>query len=240
MSDGRTTSRGSRFFSVSATLIAALVVLSFPLTYFFPIATGSKSFTLLHHLHGLAFFAWISVYVVQVRLVHIRNIRLHREIGVAGVALAGAMLPLGLWMAVSAAGARQAKGVAQPFEFSLYNFIDIIVFGIAFGWAIVEATRRIEWHRRLMFIAMLNLFGPAVSRWTLKLPAPFPWVDMSANLTADILLIALAWHDRRQVGRIHPVTLWAALILIPFHAVEPLIARSATWNAIAPTLFGFS
>lgn len=28
-------------------------------------------------------------------------------------------------------------------------------------------------------------------------------------------------------------------ILIPFHAIEPLIARSYAWNAIAPRLFGF-
>ena len=90
-----------------------------------------------------------------------------------------------------------------------------------------------------MFVAMLNLFGPAFSRWTLKLPLPFPWVDMSANLAADALLLALAWHDRRVLGRIHPLTLWAALALIPFHAIEPLIARSELWNDLAPHLFGF-
>lgn len=90
-----------------------------------------------------------------------------------------------------------------------------------------------------MFVAMLNLFSPAFSRWALKLPFPFPWVDMSANLAADALLLALAMHDRRVLGLVHPVTLWAALILIPFHAAEPLIARSAFWNAAAPRLFGF-
>lgn len=231
--------RGSRFFAVSAILIAVLVVLSFPLSYFIPLATGSKSFSLLHHLHGLAFFAWVTLYIVQTRLVRAGNIGLHREIGIAGVALAGAMLPLGLWLTVNAAAGRQAEGVALPFEFSLYNFVDIMVFSVAFGLAIYEASRWIEWHRRLMFVAMLNLFGPAFSRWTLKLPLPFPWVDMSANLAADALLFALAWHDRRVLGRIHPVTLWAVLVLIPFHAIEPLIARSAFWNNLAPHLFGF-
>ncbi len=88
--------RGSRFFAVSAILIAGLVVLSFPLTYFIPLVSGSKHFTLLRHLHGLAFFGWIALYVVQTRLVRTGNVRLHRELGMAGVALAGAMLPLGL------------------------------------------------------------------------------------------------------------------------------------------------
>jgi len=47
--------RGSRFFAISASLIGALVVLSFPLSYFIPVANGSKSFSLLHHLHGPLF-----------------------------------------------------------------------------------------------------------------------------------------------------------------------------------------
>lgn len=233
------TPRGSSFFAAGGIGIAVLIVLSFPLTYFVPIATGSRHFSLLHHLHGFAFFAWVGLYVAQTQSVRRGDIRLHRELGVAGVALAGAIVPLGVWMAVSAAAARQAKGVALPFEFSLYNLLDMIVFALAFGWAIYEASRRIEWHRRLMFIALLNLFGPAFSRWMLKLPLPFPWLDMSPNLAADALLLALAWHDRRQLGRVHPVTLGAALILMPLHALEPIIARSGAWNAIAPKLFGF-
>ncbi len=239
MENRYTAARGSRFFAVSAIVIAVLIVLSFPLTYFIPLATGAKSFILLRHLHGLAFFAWIGLFVVQTQLVRQGNVRLHRSLGIAGVALAGAMLPLGLWQTVTSAGERQAKGNATPFEFSLYNLVDILVFCAAFGWAIFEASRRIEWHRRLMFVAALNLFGPAFSRITLLVPIPFPWSDMAPNLVADALLIALALHDRRSLGKIHPVTLGAALILIPFHAVEPLIARSSVWNAIAPTLFGW-
>lgn len=90
-----------------------------------------------------------------------------------------------------------------------------------------------------MFVALLNLFAAGFSRWMLKLPLPFPWVDMSPNLMADAPLLALAWHDRQRLGRMHPVTLSAALILIPPHLIEPLIARSANWAKIAPMVIGF-
>lgn len=233
------TARGSRFFVMSACLIVLLVLLSFSLTYFIPLATGSKGFTLLRHLHGLAFFAWVGLYLWQARLIRLGRVRLHRELGLAGVALAGAMLPLGLWQTVTSAGERQAKGIALPFEFSLYNLVDISVFSIAFGWGIYEASRRIEWHRRLMFVAALNLFGPAFSRVTFLLPTPYPWYDMAPNLVADALLLALALHDRGKMGRVHPVTIGAAAILVPFHIAEPFLARSAPWNNIAPSLFGF-
>ena len=231
--------RAGNFFATSAIVIAALVLLSFPATYFMPLVTGSKQFTLLRHLHGLAFFAWVGLYVVQTQLIRAGNVRLHRELGIAGVALAGAMLPLGIWQTVAAAAERQGRGFASPFEYSFYNVVDMVVFCTAFAWAIFEATRRTEWHRRLMFVALLNLFGPAFSRITWQQWIPFPLSDMLPALTADAVLIVLALYDRRQIGRVHPVTLGAIVILVPLHAVSPLIARSQWWNAIAPGLFGF-
>lgn len=231
--------RSGGFFSNGALAIAILVLLSFPTTYFMPIITGTKQFTLLRHLHGLAFFAWVGLFVAQTQLVRVRNLKLHRELGIAGVALAGAMLPLGIWQTVQAAGERQAAGMADPFEFSLYNLVDIVVFCTAFACAVFEATRRIEWHRRLMFVALLNLFGPAFSRVSWQASIPFPLSDMIPALVADVVLFALALYDRRALGRVHPVTLGAMVILIPLHAVSPLIARSEWWNAFAPSLFGF-
>ncbi len=231
--------RRDRFFARSGIVIAAIIVLSFPLTYYVPLITGTKTFSLLRHLHGLAFFIWTALYVLQTQLVARGQVRLHREIGLAGIALAGAMLPLGLWMAVAAIEGRIANGYPQPFEFAIYNLVDIMVFSLFMAWAVFETRRRIDWHRRLAFIAILNLMGPAASRWFIMAPIPFPWVDMLPNLFADAFLIALALHDRRSIGRVHPVTLIAAAVLVPFHAIEPLIARSGWWNSIAPALFGF-
>lgn len=239
MNDQKTTERGSPFFRKGATIIASLVLLSFPLTYYIPLATGTKAFTLLRHLHGLAFFAWIGLYVAQTRLVSQGNVRQHRELGLAGVALAGAMVPLGLWQTVTSAGERGLAGMALPFEFSIYNLVDITVFAVAFGWGAFEALKRIEWHRRLMFIAALNLFGPAFSRIIFLLPVEYPISDMLPNLVADFGLVLLALHDRRKTGRVHPVTFGAALVLVPLHIVEPFLARSDIWNSMAPTLFGF-
>jgi hypothetical protein len=232
--------RGSRFFANSAIIIAVLIVLSFPLTYFIPLTTGTKQFSLLRHLHGLVFFTWTVLIAVQPWLVRSGRIKLHREVGLLGAALAGAMVPLGLWLATVAIADRIGQKFALPFEFALYNLVDITLFALTIGWAIHQATRRIEWHRRLVFVSMLMLLGPAWSRlWYEFASLPWPWIDLAPNVSADLLLFVLAWHDRRELGRIHPVTLGAIALLIPFHTVEPLIARSGWWNAVAPALFGF-
>ncbi len=228
-----------RFFSVSAIIIAGLIVLSFPFTYFMPLATGSKSFTLLRHLHGLVFFGWTGLFVWQSWLVQRGRMRLHRELGLLGAALVGAMVPLGLWLAVVAIGDRMAKGNPLPFEFSIYNLLDIAAFALLIGFAIQQATRRIEWHRRLVYVAMLSLLGPAASRWFLLIPLPWPYPDMTPNLFADLFLFPLAFHDRKVLGKIHPATLWAGAVFVPLHIAEPFIGRSDWWNAIAPALFGF-
>ena len=90
-----------------------------------------------------------------------------------------------------------------------------------------------------MFVAFLNLFGPAFSRWTWQQWIPFPLSDMLPALVADAVLIVLAVYDRRQLGRVHPVTIGAMMVLIPLHAASPLIGRSQCWNAVAPGLLGF-
>jgi hypothetical protein len=97
--------------------MAAIVVLSFPLTYFLPVMTGSQQFHLLHHVHGVAFFAWIGLYVLQTQLAARGNMARHREIGLLGFALTGAVILLGYWIAQRAAEIRITKGIAYPYDF---------------------------------------------------------------------------------------------------------------------------
>ena len=73
-----TLAKPQTFFARSAILMAVIVVLSFPLTYFVPLVTASKQFQLLHHVHGLAFFAWIGLYVWQTQLAMRGKMARHR------------------------------------------------------------------------------------------------------------------------------------------------------------------
>jgi hypothetical protein len=229
----------SRFFANSSIAIAALIVLTFARTYFVPLAAGSAQFIMLRHVHGAVFFAWLALYVVQSNLVAAGRVRLHRELGLAVVAVSGMMLPLGFWMAVREIEEKLAQRARLPFEVAAYNFFDLSLFGCAMAGAVYFAARDLQWHRRLVYVAAICLLGPAISRWIDFVPLKYPLLDASPNLAADLFLLALALHDRRTVGRVHPVTLAAAVILVPFNLVEPLIARSAAWTALAPRLFGF-
>ena len=228
-----------QFFARSAIVMAVLVLLSFPMSYYLPVVTGTGRFQLLHHLHGLAFFAWFGVYVWQTRLAASGRIARHRELGLAGFALTGALIPLGYWMAQRAAENRMANGFAQPYEFSYFNLLDMSLFALAMGGAIRLVTRHREWHRRLAYVAALCLLAPAMTRWTLKLPLDPLLVDILVYVSIYPFLIALAWHDRKTLGRLHAATLASIAVLLPLHVSSAWIARSVWWNGgVGPWLFG--
>ena len=226
----------SRFYANSALFMLACVLLAFPLTYYRPLATGSRHFPPFYHIHGAAFFAWIGLYAWQAHLAAKGRIVRHRELGLAGIALSALLVPLGIVMAIAAIRRRMAQGDPHPFDFTLYNIVDIATFSLMMIAAIASVTRRPDWHRRFAFAAALCLVGPAISRWFLPFPEAFPWTDMAPNLLADLMLVALAVHDRRALGRLHPATLWAMVALVPIHIAEPWIAGSAWWRGVAPAL----
>jgi hypothetical protein len=228
-----------RFFAWSAIIMAAIVILSFPVTYFFPVITGTKQFHLLHHVHGVAFFAWIGVYVLQTQLASRGKMALHREIGLLGFALTGAVILLGYWMAQRAAEVRIISGFVNPYEFTYYNIVDISLFSIFMIGSIVLVTKNKEWHRRLTFAAALCLVIPAATRWSLKLPYFEPLtLDIVVYLMFYPFMIALVIYDFRTLGRLHRATFTCIAVLIPLQISSAWVARSDWWNSVAPLIVG--
>lgn len=229
----------TQFFARTAMLMAVLALSSFPLTYFVPLATGTHQFVALHHIHGAMYFAWLGLYVWQTGLAASGKIARHREIGLAGLAVTGMLIPLGWWMALYAARARIERGAPQPFAFTFYNLVDVALFTLAMTGAIASVSRHVEWHRRFNYAAALCLVGPAISRWFIPLPVWSPVTDFGPNILADLFLIPLALHDYRQSGRIHPATIVVTAAMVPLHLVSPWIASSEWWALVAPGILKF-
>lgn len=229
-----------QFFAWTALVMAAIVVLSFPITYYLPVATGSGNFDTLHHVHGLAFFAWFGIYVWQTQLVAGGQLARHREIGLGGFALTGLIIPFGYWIAQRGAE-RRLGTIEHPYEFTWYNLIDMTLFTVLMIAAIVLVTRHKEWHRRFVFVAALCLVAPAATRWTLQIPGIDPFlVDIASYLVMYPFLITLANFDWRTMGKLHPASLTSITMLLPIHVSSAWIARSDGWNAVAPSLIGSS
>lgn len=216
----------SRFFLISGWAMVALALISFPFTYFGPMADGSKRFYGLLHIHGLLCFAWLLLYAWQVQLAAQRKIVRHREWGLAGAWLSGAVVFTGVPMIPAAAMRRIASGDPAPFFYSGYNLVDIGLFTLMSSLAILTASRQPDWHRRFMLGAAVALFVAAASRLMLVLPPAPPWTDLGSAFIGDAVLLALALHDRRA-GRVHPATWLLLAVMIPAHLLSPVIGGSA-------------
>ncbi|TPE60128.1 hypothetical protein FJQ54_12000 [Sandaracinobacter neustonicus] len=229
-------SKRDPFFARMGWLMLAITLLAFPLTYFAPLAAGSRSFAPIIHIYGLAYFSWILLYAWQSQLVAWGKVARHRELGLAGIAISALMLPLGIAAAIHAALRREQRGVEQPWAFTLFNMVDLALFIAFVTAAIASVTRHPQWHRRFMYGAAVCLVGPAISRWFLWVP-PMPHImDSAPNLLADLLLIPLMLHDRRVLGRVHPATWWVIAIAVPLHIAAAWFYPGEWWNALAPSL----
>jgi hypothetical protein len=98
-----------RFFSgIAMAIVTALA--GFGRTYFLrpllpALTPPPMALTPLIHLHGLLFTGWVLLLLIQVRLVAAKRITRHRELGVAGAAMAGLMVVVGTLTALHAGGA---------------------------------------------------------------------------------------------------------------------------------------
>ncbi len=225
-----------RFFSAMALGILLLALAGFARTYFLrpllPQPTPAlPALTPLIHLHGALFTAWVILFLVQVRLVAGRRVNLHRQLGVAGVALAATMIGVGTLTAVHGAIRGVAPFGVEPRRFLLVPLFAVALFAL-FAAAGIVRRRDPQSHKRFMLLATIALLPPAIARWVLLLGLGPPVIFAIATL----LLVPLVVWDLRTLRRLHPVTLWAGGLLVASGPLRLLLSQSDGWLRVADWL----
>jgi hypothetical protein len=225
-------SRRRRFY-VGMGIVAILVVLIGFSDSITGGVTGRRSLTPLVHIHAAIFLSWLILFVVQSSLVSAGRTALHRRLGTASVVLGVAMLWVGFETAV--AGARRGyPGNGDPLGFMIHPLGDLLSFAILFG-AGFWYRRRPEVHKRLMLLATVGaMMNAPLSHVHGRLPEAMKANPLSFLLPMVLLLGASAVYDRLSRGRIHPVSLWGAILLFAWGNVrEMVIGPSRAWHQVA-------
>lgn len=222
---------------------ALLAFAGFSQTYFIPIAQGQlEDLSPVVHIHGFLFFCWMILFVVQSSLIRVGQKALHRNLGMAAISLATAMVIFGLTVNLLANERRIEIGnLDQAYSLGLGSWMAIIAFATMFSAAIAN-TRKPERHKRLMLFATAMLLQPAVGRifrpfiseWGsfLGVPTVF-WV---AWCTVNAILVACLVYDYRTAGRFHPVTLVCGAVLIARELLPGALSGTTAWRAIYDSL----
>ena len=228
-----------RLYFVIAILFPAIVLLGFARTYYLkglfatpPLPSG------LVHLHGLVMTAWVVLFVVQVRLISTKRIRLHQKLGYASIALAVLIIATGLPTALRAAkyGSSSTPPGATPLSFLLIPTFDLVMFALFFGGAIIY-RRRPAAHKALMLLTVLNFLPPALARIPIaSLQATGPvWFFGFPTLVVLICLIL----DARRHGRVNRVLAVGATAMVAGYIVRLALMTTPAWMSIAEWLVTF-
>ena len=194
---------------------------------------AAPQLSLLLHLHGAAFTAWIALLVAQTSLVATGRTRLHRKLGVAGGVLAVLMMVLGAAVAIVRARQGvlgQASG-APPLVFLAIPFATLVVFPLLIGAALYFRKR--DTHKRLMMLGTTEIVTAAVARLPGIAGNPLAFFGVT-----DLFVLALVIHDFATRGRVHRATLLGGIVLIASQPLRLIMSGTPEWLAFARWLIG--
>lgn len=156
------------FFSGTAVAMALVVLTGFARSFFFAFMwrehDPDASTEPIYYIHGAFAASWMAVAVVQPLLIRTRHIQWHRRLGWMGAAIALIATLTGVLVALLSA-ARKAGATPPP---TPLNFVGVIASGILiFGLLVclgVFHRQNGSTHKRLMYLASVNLLQAAVVR----------------------------------------------------------------------------
>ncbi|HVN22247.1 MAG TPA: hypothetical protein VMU05_25900 [Dongiaceae bacterium] len=217
------------FFSFTAWLMLASVLLGFGPTYYFAGLFRAPLPSPMIHVHGAVFSCWILLLITQNSLAWAGRVDIHRKLGRAGFVLACLMVVVG-WMAATD---RLARGTAppglDPFFFYIVPMTDMIIFGTLMFFAF-GARRDPSAHKRIIYIATVGVLIAAIARF------PFRWLFHAAGhaaIASYVFLVVLVAYDLWSTHKVHRATIYASCFLIFMQQIRIPIGRTAAWHAFA-------
>jgi hypothetical protein len=228
-----------RLYLAAAILFPLLVIAGFARTYYLKGLFGTPPLpSSIVHLHGLVMSAWVVLFVVQVRFISLKQIRLHQRLGYAGIALGALIIATGLPTALRAAkyGSTSTPPDVPPLSFLLIPVFDLVMFVLLFGAAVFYRRRSAE-HKRLMLLTAINFIPPAIARIPIpSLQALGPLWFFGFPTVLALLCIGL---DARRYGQLNMVFLAGTLLLIGSYLARLALMTTGAWLTIATWLTSF-
>jgi hypothetical protein len=228
--------RDRRFYLSLAMLLATIVFIGFARTFYLNSYFARLPLPPLAILHGIAFSSWIVLLVVQSSLISAKQVRAHRRLGYASIALVVLMVAFALALTIrSAQRGFTPPGAPPPLSFMAVNFADVVMFPSFVGIALWYRNRP-EIHKRLMIVATLAILTPAIARilfnFTLKA------VLFKAYAISLTILLGCMLYDYFNHRRVHPAYLWGGLILLISIPLRLYIGGTAAWLSFAHWMTG--
>jgi len=217
------------FFVIMASAVIITVFAGFAPTFYlrssFP---QDRPMSLLLHVHGIVFSAWVTVFLVQSILIARGSRRLHQRLGGLAVGIAAMMVLL--VVAAMIEQLRRIDGFPPPPLALALSAFDIVVFAILVGSAIF-CRKQPDWHKRFMLSATILLLGAPMFRVVIHAIgiADMSKVGILSTLLVDTFLLPCFAYDLVTRRRIHPAYFVALVIIVLDQVAQVKVVPWAPW-----------
>jgi hypothetical protein len=246
----RETVRG--FYVWMASACALLAFVGFAPTFWLQLGPGTFVGSPLLITHGIVFTAWPLFLLWQTTLVSTGRTALHRAWGMAGVALATAMVCTGFAVANAVLAARLSAGMGDAARAFHIVTMSILLLFAGFVAVAIVAVKRPDIHKRMMLLATFSILPPAIARLSFAVavgigpglrpgngpPRSVESVMLPA-LIADALILVCILYDMRTRGRPHPAYLIGGGVILAVQLLRIPLSDTPGWYAIADWLARF-
>ena len=218
-----------RLFLVAAIGFPLLVLTGYFKSYYFSAFFNVPSLANgLVHTHAIVMSVWVAYFVAQVALIRSKNIKLHKRMGMAGIALAALVVVVGLLTAYDSQLVRRAAPPgADPHSFFIIPVGDMLLFVVFFAGAIYYRKRPLE-HKSLMLMTAINFLPAALFRMPF-MPADYA-LPLVFGITSLIAIFCLIWFKVKH-GKFNRVFAAAALLFIVALPLRLALAETAIWHS---------
>lgn len=202
---------------------------------------ADKPFPAVVYFHGAVFVTWLCLLTVQVLFIRFRRVDLHRELGMAGTALYGAMLVLGITTVVVVDHDLFATPHSDP-SFLSIQLADMLTFAVLGGLAIA-LRKNPDAHKRLMILATVFIADAGFSRWWAPGLERFLgngyWGNWAELYLSDFILAAmLGAYDLISRRRVYSAYVFGAVWGLGAELVAVWLYLSPWWKPVATVLIG--
>jgi hypothetical protein len=232
-----TAGKGRRvFFVAMAAAVVATVFAGFAPTFYlrgsFP---QNRPMSVLLHVHGIVFSAWVTVFLVQTVLIARGSRSMHRRLGWVAAGIAATMVVL--VVAAMIEQLRRVGGVPPPPLALALSAFDITVFAILVG-AAIYCRNRPDWHKRLMLSATILLLGAPMFRLVIHYVGitDMSKVGIVSTLFVDAFFLPCLAYDLVTRRRIHPAYFVALALIVVDQVVQVKVVTWGPWIDLSMAL----
>jgi hypothetical protein len=228
---------GRRWFFVA--MAAAVILTVFagfaPTFYLRGSFTQTRPMSVLLHIHGAVFSAWVTVFLIQAVLVSRGELRLHRRLGWIALGIATTMVILVVAAVVEQL--RRVNGFPPPPLALALSVFDIVVFAALVGTA-VYLRKRSDWHKRLMLSATILLLGAPMFRFVIHVVGVdnMKLVGLVSMLLVDAFFLPCFAYDFATRRRVHPAFVIGFVLLVLDQLAQIVVVDWPPWIGLSQGL----